>query len=220
MAGGALSRRAARGLVEAGHRLQAGGLAAATEGNLSVRTGPDRLLITPAGARKGELRVRDLVTVRFTGEAWEVMRAAPGRRPSSELGLHLALYRRAGVAAVVHVHPPHATAFAAAGRSLEPPALAEQVLMLGEIPLLGFAPPGTPAVAALVAGLPPESRAFLLAGHGAVTVGRDLEEAVLRMEALEACARITLLARLLEPGAALTDQARAALRAAGGPGGH
>ncbi len=220
MAGGALARRAARALVEAGRRLQAAGLVAAAEGNLSVRTGPDGLLITPAGARKGELRVRDLVAVRFEGLTWEVVRAAPGRRPSSELGLHLALYARTGVGAVVHLHPPHATAFAAAGRSLESPALAEQALMLGVVPLLGFAPPGTPAVAELVTGLPPESRAFLLAGHGAVTVGGDLAEAALRMETLEACARITLLARLLDPEAALTDQARAALRATGGPGEH
>jgi len=220
MGGGARTRRAARALVAAGRRLQAGGLAAAAEGNLSLRLEPDRLLITPAGARKGELRVRDLVTVRFEGMEWEVARAAPGRRPSSEIGLHLALYRRTGITAVVHVHPPHATAFAAAGRSLDPAALAEQALILGEIPLLGFAPPGTPAVAALVTGLPPDNRAFLLAGHGAVTVGRDLEEAVLRMEALEACARISLLARLLEPGAALPGEALAALRSAGGTGGR
>jgi L-fuculose-phosphate aldolase len=220
VAGGADTRRAARALVEAGRRLQRAGLVAAVEGNLSVRTGADRMLITPAGARKGELRVRDLVTVRFTGPAWELLRAAPGRRPSSELGLHLALYARPDTGAVVHLHPPHATAFAAAGRTLDPPALAEQALLLGAVPLLGFAPPGTPAVAALLDDLPPGSRAFLLAGHGAVTVGRDLEEAVLRMETLEACARITLLARRLDPEAALTDQARAALRGAGGPSGH
>ncbi len=201
-------------LVEAGRRLQQAGLVAGAEGNLSARLGPDRLLVTPGGLRKGELTPDDLVTVRFDETAWTVEAALPGRAPSSELGLHLALYRSDRAAAVVHAHPPHATAFAAAGLPLDPPLLAEQVLLLGEVPLLDFALPGTPQVGAGTADLPADCRAFLLASHGAVTLGADPDEALLRMETLEACARITLLARTLDPGAALPSGALQALRRA------
>lgn len=200
------------GLVAAGRRLQQAGLVAGAEGNLSVRLGPDLLLVTPAGRRKEELTGADLVTIRFEATAWTVEAAAPGRVPTSELGLHLALHRAGNRAAVVHAHPPHATAFAAAGIPLDPPLLAEQVVALGEVPLLGFAVPGTPEVGAGTVALPPDCRAFLLAAHGAVTLGDDPHEAVLRMETLESCARITLLARLLDRDAGLPPGALEALR--------
>ncbi|MFO7768279.1 MAG: class II aldolase/adducin family protein [bacterium] len=205
-------------LVEAGRRLDRLGLVAGTEGNLSVRLGPQRILITPSGVPKGRMDPADLVVLESDGEGG--MRAAhPGPRglgPSSEWRMHAALHLREEVGAVVHAHPPHATAFAAAGRGLDPPAVAEQPVLLGPVPLLPFALPSTGEVARGLQRLPAECRAFLLEKHGAVSVGRDVEEAMVRMETLESCARITFLARQIDPGAGLTRAEREALR---GPGG-
>ena len=200
-------------LVAAGRRLSRQGLVAGTGGNLSARLDERRILVTPSGVSKGEMEPDDLVMVALdsgvlqeTAEAIERARAITspaGRRPTSEIGMHLALYLRTEVGAVVHAHPPYATSFAAAGIDLGLPLLAEQVLMLGEVPLLPFAAPSTPAVARAVGALSGDTRAFLLANHGATTVGASLDEAVTRMETLEACARVAWLARCLDPDAGL-----------------
>lgn len=216
-----MERALRRQVVEAGGRLGRLGLVAGTEGNLSVRLGPDRILITPSGVPKGRLDGADLVTLELDEEQGvrSEQRGPRGLPPSSEYRMHVALYARGEVGAVVHAHPPYATAFAAAGRGLEPPAVAEQPVLLGPVPLLPFALPSTEALARAVEQLPADCRAFLLAGHGAATLGTDLAGAMGSMETLESCARITFLARLLDPDAALTDEQLRALRQlAGGEG--
>ncbi|MFH1681428.1 MAG: class II aldolase/adducin family protein, partial [Candidatus Eisenbacteria bacterium] len=105
------SDEAARLLVEIGRLLYEKSLVVSTEGNLSIRVGEDRFLMTPAGAPKGRLRTEDLVTVDGAGR-----RLAGGGKPSSEAATHLAVYgARAAVGAIVHAHPPTATGFAVAG---------------------------------------------------------------------------------------------------------
>jgi L-fuculose-phosphate aldolase len=202
-------------LVSAGRRLAHLGLIAGTEGNLSARPEPGRIVVTPAGRAKGELEVGDLVAINAeTGESPAGQDLAVGQdSPTSELGMHLALYRRFEIGAVVHAHPPYATAFAAAGIPLEPPVLSEQPVLLGEVPLLDFAVPGTPDVAARVDTLPDRCHAFLLANHGATTTGTTVAEALTRMEILEACARITWLARALDPETGLDREQLSLLRA-------
>jgi L-fuculose-phosphate aldolase len=209
-------------LVRAGRRLYQRGLVAGTEGNLSVRLDVESILITPSGLVKGDLEPSDLIRANAStgqplvepGGPAVAEDIAPARQflPSSEIGMHLALYDRADVAAVVHAHPPYATAIAAAGQSLEPPILAEQPLLLGEVPVLPFALPSTAEVADAVSDLPATCRAFLLAHHGATTVGGHIEEAIVRMEVLESCARATWLSRTLNPEARLSDEQVAALR--------
>lgn len=197
-----------RALVEAGRRLYARGLIAATEGNLSARTGRD-FLTTPRGVCKGDLTAGMLVRVNADGK-----RVRGRGEPSSELFMHLALYRaRPEVGAVVHAHPPVASGFAAAHRGLDERLLAEAVVILGPVCLVPYAVPGTEALARALEAAAPDHDAFLLENHGAVTVGRDVWEAFYRMETLERLAQVCLVARTLGGEAPLAAAEAERLRA-------
>jgi L-fuculose-phosphate aldolase len=186
-----------RDLARVGALLYARRLVVGTEGNLSVKLGEGRYLATPAGACKGRLDPADLVVVDREGQPV----AADGPRPSSEWGLHREIYSRCPAAgAVCHAHPPHATACAAAGRELDPYLLTETALLLGPVPLTPPAVPGTDEVARAVRPHLPAARALLLANHGAVAWGRDLDEAFFRLESLERLAEVTVLTQALGGG--------------------
>lgn len=186
---------AAEALLAAAGRLHARGLLAGGEGNLSCRLQDGTLLLTAAGADKGALGPADLVRVTPDGR---VVQGEPGRRPSSEAGMHLALYAaRPDVGAIVHAHPPAATGFATAGEAVPVDVLPEVPLLLGTVALVPYARPGTPALAAALAPFAAAHEVFLLANHGATTVGATLQQALVRMESLEQAARIVLAARLL-----------------------
>ncbi len=181
----------ARAICEAGRRLSERGLIAGTEGNISARCGVN-LLVTPAGRAKGDLAPQDLVEVDPAG------RVRGSGVPSSELGLHLAvLAARPDVGAVVHAHPPAATGFAAAGQALDDDVLPELLAQFGSVPLVPYGAPGSPELGERVGPYLAGHDALLLANHGAVTFGTDVEEAERRMESLEQGARILLAARLL-----------------------
>jgi L-fuculose-phosphate aldolase len=201
-------------IVEVGRRLYAKGFIAGNEGNVSVRLG-DRLYVTPGGTCKGFLEPADVVVTDPDG------RPTGGARPSSEILMHAAVYRRRpDVGAVVHAHPPVATGFAAAGLPLDRPVLVEPVVTLGPVPLVPF---GTPATAELADGVGSaigSAHALLLANHGALTVGETLWRAWERMETLEQFARIALAARLLGGHTELTAEAVARLEALRVPAGY
>jgi len=191
-------------------RLYERGLIAGQDGNVSARLGADRLLVTPAGLSKIDVTADDLVVVTTGGE-----HVAGARRPSSELGMHLRIYAmRADVGAVVHAHPPTATGFAVAGESFVADVLPEIIFQLGRVPLVPYATPGTPAVAEGLAPYILEHDAFLLANHGATTVGESLLVAHQRMESLEHAARILLAARQLGRVTTLAPEQADALLAA------
>jgi L-fuculose-phosphate aldolase len=187
-------RRLREAIVAIGRRLYERGYIVATDGNLSVRLPESsRILTTPTGVCKGFLTPEMLVVVDAEGRKLEGELS-----PSSELPMHLEIYRqRPDVHAVVHAHPPCGTGFAAAGLSLEKPLVSEVVLTLGCIPLAGYGTPSTHELVAAIAPYVPHYNALLLANHGAVTYGPDLETAYFRMETLEHFARITLVAKLL-----------------------
>jgi L-fuculose-phosphate aldolase len=169
------------------------GLIAGRDGNISARAGGDRILVTPSGFMKHRLTASDVVEVDESGK-----RRRGRRNPTSELDLHLRiLLRRSDVGAVVHAHPPAATAFALAGESLACFALPELIFLVGPVPLVPFGMPGTPELGDRIEPYLASHQALLLANHGAVTLGRTLEEAWIRMETLEHAARILLGARLL-----------------------
>src|SRR6266567_755412 len=164
-----------------------------TSGNLSVLLDRDTLLATPTGASKYLLRPEDMVVVNLEGE-----QLAGSRKVTSEIGMHLAIYKqREDVEAVIHSHPPIATAFACTGRPLDEMFCQEAVMTLGSVPLAGYATTGTDEVAASLTPLVPNHDAILLANHGAVTYGRDLIDAFLKMETLEHLAQIRLAAHQL-----------------------
>ena len=203
-------------LVEVCYLLHTRGLIAGRDGNVSVRLASGNVLVTPAGMAKRECTPDDLVVVDPDGQHVNGSRAA-----SSELGIHLRIYRhRPDVSAVVHAHPPVATGFALAGETLPPDALPEIVLGIGTVPLVHYETPGT---AALSDALEPHlvgHDAFLLANHGAVTTGPSLGVAYERMESLEHTARIVLTARLLGRVIALSPAQLDALLGAVGASGR
>jgi L-fuculose-phosphate aldolase len=181
-----------REIVEIGRRLWERGYVAANDGNISVRLG-DRIVVTPTGLSKGFLGANDMVVVSTGGE-----KLSGGPDPTSELPMHLAVYRaRPDVSAVVHAHPPKATGFAVAGVPLAQCVLPEVILTLGEVPLAGYATPSTDEVVRALSDFVPRYNAILLSNHGALTLGADLSQAYYRMETVEHFAEITLAARAL-----------------------
>ena len=180
-------------VVEIGRRLHAREYVASNDGNVSVRLDAERLLTTPTGVSKGFLTPDMLVVTDFEGR-----KLAGGRNPSSELLMHLAVYRhRPEVNAVVHAHPPVATGFAVAGIELNRAVLAEVVTTLGSIPIADYGTPSTHELADAVGRYITTHDGLLLANHGALTASGDLMSAYYKMETVEHFARISLVARLL-----------------------
>jgi len=180
-------------IVEFGRFLHASGYVAATDGNLSVRLDEDRLLVTPTYMSKGRMKPSDLVIVDTQGNRLEGK-----RRVSSEIGMHLLIYRlRPDVQGIVHAHPPTATGFAASGLDLNQPLVCEVVVGLGGIPLARYGTPGTHELADALEPLVPTYDAILMANHGVVTYGSTLENAYMKMETVEHFAHIALVAHLL-----------------------
>jgi len=180
-------------IVEVGRRMYARGYTASNDGNISVRLGADRLLMTPKSVCKGFMTpdmmcITDLEGRKIQGD----------RDPSSEMLMHLEVYRqRPDVQAVVHAHPPTATGFAVAGIPLDRAVLAEVLTTLGSIPIAEYATPSTKELPEAVRKYIKAHDGMLLANHGALTVGGDLYGAYYKMETIEHFAKISLVARLL-----------------------
>jgi L-fuculose-phosphate aldolase len=200
--------QARRDLAEVGRLLYERDLLAARDGNLSVVLGPGRILTTPAGVCKGRLGPEDFVVVDGRGAPLD----AGGRAPSTEIKMHLAIYPvRPDVRAIVHTHPPAATAFAVAGVPIDKAALAEVVYNLGIVPLTEYALPSTEKLAAIIGHYIPYYQALLLANHGVLAVGTDLWDAYYRLEGVEHFARILIYARQLGGAKELSQEAVAEL---------
>jgi L-fuculose-phosphate aldolase len=188
-------------LVEFGRMLHAQGFVAATDGNLSVRMDQDRVMITPTGVSKGMMHPDEMVIVDLSGE-----KLSGDRQPSSEIAMHLTIYRmRPEIGAVVHAHPCTATAFASAGIALDEPLCSEVVITLGAVPLAPYATTGTNELSDSLRPFIPGHNAILMANHGVVTYGATLRQAYLRMEAVEHYAKIVLAARQLGCSRALGE---------------
>ncbi len=175
-------------------QLAARGLIAGRDGNLSVRLGPQRVLVTPSGSIKSLLTAADMVEVDLRGKP----RTGGRRKPTSELDLHLRILRhRPDVGAVVHAHPPTATGFAVAGQEIPANLLPELIFVVGPVRLVPFGRSGTPELGDRVVPFLADTQvnALLLANHGAVTMGKTLDEAWIRMESLEHSARIIVAAQ-------------------------
>ena len=177
-------------IIRVCRKLDALGFVPATDGNVSARLDGQRILITPSMLRKGDIRESQLLVTDLEGKV-----LAGRGKPSSEIKMHLYAYKmRPDVKAMVHAHPPFATAFAAAGLDLRAPLLPEVVLTVGPIPLARYATPSTEEVPRSMAPLIKEHQALLLANHGVLALGRNLEEALQRMERVEHLAKISFLA--------------------------
>lgn len=180
-------------LAKYGRQLFEKGFCPGTSGNLSVRLDAWRILITPTGVSKGEMKPEDMAVISPQGQ-----HRFGRKNASSEKDMHLLIYRlRPDVNAVVHAHPPKATAFACAGIPLDQPIASEFSMALGSVPLAKYGTPGTPDLAAAMSDLVPRHGAILMGNHGVAAYGKDLFDAHSKMELVEHFAEIvqgTLLA--------------------------
>ncbi len=203
-----------RELAAAVRQLAARGWVANHDGNATARLGDGRLLCTPTAMAKAEIAPETLLVLDAAGAV-----LAGSRKPMSELHLHrAALAARPDIGVVLHAHPPHLCAFAAAGQGLPHPFLAEAAVSLGPtLPVVALAAPGDPALDRGVAEALAVADVVILAGHGLLTVGGSPEQALLRMELVEHLARIALLAVPLGGVRPLPAAMVAALTAKGRP---
>lgn len=163
-----------------------------SDGNISVRLDDGRVVATPTMTCKGRMTEDSLAVTDMSGKP------LGDKRPSSELEMHLLIYReRADIRAVCHAHPPHGTAFAVAGMAIDQPILSEVILTLGCVPLASYGTPSTEELTEAMRPLVKHHNALLMANHGAVAYGSDLWQAWDRLETLEHTARIAILSRIL-----------------------
>jgi len=188
-------------IVEVGRWVYERGYVAGYDGNISARLDNHRVLSTPTTICKGMMTVDDLVIVDYEGK-----KISGRRNVTSELAMHLLIYkRRSDSQAVVHAHPPTATGYAAAGMALNKALISEVVLNFGCIPLAAYGTPGTPALSEALLPLVGSYDAILMANHGVVTYGPDLMRAFFKMETVEHFAKISLVTELLGRQVLLSD---------------
>ncbi len=173
-------------ICEVGHRLYHHGFVAANDGNISVKLSENEFYCTPTGVSKGSLTPDMIIKIDAEGNKLEGT-----LNPSSEIKMHLRVFReRPDVNAVVHAHPPVATAFTVAGIPLDRYILPEAVLTIGDVPTCAYATPSTMEIPDSLMPYIQEHDAFMLKNHGALTVGNTLTRAFFTMEEVEFNAKI------------------------------
>ncbi len=177
------------------HKMWQLGWVAANDGNVSAKLEDGTILATPTGISKSFITPEKLILLNGKGE---VLEAAEGYRPSSELKMHLRCYdKRDDVFSVVHAHPPGATGFAVAHRPMDMYNMIEDVAVIGSVPLTPYGTPSTSEVPDAIEPYLEEHDVMLLTNHGALAVGADVYTAFYRMESLELWAKITINAEIL-----------------------
>lgn len=181
-------------IVEAGKRMLRKGLVIGASGNISIRiSGEDKIVITPSQIEYDKISVNDIVVVDFKKNVLE-----GDRSPSVETGMHIGVYEtRPNVGAIVHTHSVYASAIASLGKTI-PPFLDDIVLMLGgEIEVAEYGIPGSKELAENAVRALGKKNAVLLANHGALCCGKNLEGAFVNAELVERAAKIFILSSLL-----------------------
>ncbi|MBN1305411.1 MAG: class II aldolase/adducin family protein [Anaerolineales bacterium] len=191
----ATERELRMAIVACGRICYEHGLVMSNDGNISARLGRGKMLITPSGLCKGRMELRDLVIVDETGNLAEAVR---GRRASSETSMHLEAYRqRPDIRAIIHAHPVYATTLTVAGVQIPNDVLPEVLMTMGDIPTAPYAMPSSHEDADVIRDLIRDHDAVLLRQHGSLTVGCDLEDALIKLERLEHVAEVVYRAMLL-----------------------
>jgi L-fuculose-phosphate aldolase len=174
-------------IVEICRRLHARNMLAAADGNVSFRVSDEEILFTPTGVNKAFMKPEEMAVVTLDN------RIVKGN-PSGERLMHIEVYKRCPKAkAIVHAHPPTAIAWTVAKpdlKELPAEALSELILAVGRVPIASYARPGTLDMGSVLAPFLPACRVILLARHGALSWGEDLEEAYNGMERLEHISQI------------------------------
>jgi L-fuculose-phosphate aldolase len=178
-------------ICEIGDRIYKKGFAAANDGNITYRVNEREVLCTPTMVSKGFLKPEDICLIDMTGK-----QLSGHRKRSSEALLHLEIMKaRPDVKSVVHCHPPHATAFAVAHEPIPQCVLPEVEVFLGEVPLTKYETPGGPEFASTILPFVAKTNVIILANHGTVSYGENVERAYWWTEILDAYCRILMLAR-------------------------
>jgi len=180
-------------LVDICHKVYEKGFVSAFDGNISVFTPDNTILITRSAVNKGNVTEDDILEIDAGGNIIN------GKgKISTEYKIHLFAYsRRPEVNAVVHCHPVFATAIATAGEGLTKNVFPEVVLTLGKVPLCKYATPSTDELPLSMEPFIDHAWAFLFQNHGAVTLGKGLTDAYFKMEKLEQTAKTIVLARIM-----------------------
>lgn len=180
-------------LCDIGRRIWLKGFCAGNEGNHSFRMGDNKFFCTPTGISKGNLKPEDICTVDGAGK-----QIAGRLKRSSEFLMHAAIYKaRPDVVAVIHSHPPHATAFAIAGVELPTCIHPEAEVFLGPVKTAQYVTPGDQRLADSIIPHVQGSNTVLMGNHGVVCFDTDLEQCYYKLEIVDAYARILLLAKQL-----------------------
>ena len=189
-------------ICEVGRRLYQLRFVAASDGNISARVGPNEFLCTPTMVSKGYMQPADIATVDINGKQ------LTGPKPrTSEILLHLELYKaNPDIQAVVHSHPPHATAFAVAGRPIPNCVLPEIEVFLGKVPTAVYETPGTKKFAETILPFAKSANTVLLANHGTITWDSTLELAHFHTETVDHYCRILLLSMQMGKVNTMRDQ--------------
>ena len=191
-------------MCEIGKRVYTRGMVAANDGNFSVKLSDNEFLCTPTGVSKGFMTPEYICKVDAEGN---VIEANEGFKPSSEIKMHMRVYKeREDVKAVVHAHPMYATTFAVCGLPLTEPIMPEAVLSLGTVPLAKYGTPSTMEIPDAVSEYLPYYDAVLLENHGALSYADSLMGAYHKMESLEFYARLLYQAKMLGGPKELTDE--------------
>src|ERR1700687_1359111 len=180
-------------ICEIGRRLYNRGFAAAKDGNITIRLNDKEVLCTHTMVSKGFMKSADMCKVDYDGK-----QLAGTRKRSSEVLLHLAVYKhRPDVHAVVHCHPPHATAFAVAHEPIPKCILPEVEVFLGEVPMAVYETPGGQKFAETIVPYLKDCNTIILANHGTITFGPTLEKAYWNSEIIDAYCNILILSKQL-----------------------
>ncbi|MDR1542236.1 MAG: class II aldolase/adducin family protein [Clostridiales bacterium] len=182
-------------MCDIGRRIYQNGFVAANDGNFSVKVNANEFYCTPTGVSKGFM-TPDMI-LKLDGKG-SLLEPNSKYRPSSEFKMHLGVYRnRPDVTAVVHAHPPVATAHAVCGKALDTMIMPEVIIFLGEVPLTKYGTPSTEEIPDAIQDAIQNHDAVLLENHGALSVGVNLTQAYFRMETLEYWAKINLYTQQL-----------------------
>ena len=182
-------------ICDIGKRIYNRGMVAANDGNISVKLNDHEFLCTPTGVSKGFMTPEYICKVDENGQ---VIQANKGFKPSSEIKMHMRVYKeRPDVQSVVHAHPMYATAFAIAGIPLTQPIMPEAVIALGCVPIAEYGTPSTEEIPIAVSKFLQYFDAVLLENHGALAYSDSLLNAYHKMESVEFYAQLLFLSRQL-----------------------
>ncbi|MDF2486556.1 MAG: class aldolase/adducin family protein [Herbinix sp.] len=190
-------------ICEIGKRIYNRNMVAANDGNISVKLNENEFLCTPTGVSKGFMTPEYICKVDKDGK---VIEANSGYKPSSEIKMHMRVYKeRPDVVSVVHAHPMYATGFAIAGIPLTQQIMPEATITLGSVPIAEYGTPSTEEIPDAVSKYLPNYDAVLLENHGALTYGDSLLNAYHKMESVEFYAQLLFISKQLGGPKELSD---------------